>query len=810
MADINFEDIQPFVEGQGDTGKTAREKINRNFAKVSEKLHDATSDITDLKENVSDNSNDLRDVKEALLKSSSSISSRHAILERGSINGNFNTNISYDTSVANTIRLRSVGKFEITSSTVKVIARSVSGQYKPSVVLYNGCDSEDNATSLNGSSNYVMNSEVENAVIGAYVRFVIKIKDSDNEDVTEITDAILNDIYVSGEGSEGVLFNSSNSTLIDTEDNEYYNVGEIAEQVSENTESIEKIKPLTKGKTVGSDILTIDGYGINYLTGKLSQYSNWHASEYIHIQSGSTLKIKGAPGTNFGLAFYSSNNELSYISGTNTYNKNDYTDVDVPENANYFRVGCYADLDKFSIIYIQLAIEDVANKIVSLTKTVGEMNIVNGGNTSIELDNSLLTIDGYGIRFADGKSSPYNGWAATDFIKIQDGENRIMKIRSTAGNNFGIAFYSSNNELSYISGTKYYDGEHTYNTQNYYDIPIPDNASYLRTCCMTSSTYFNAFGLILPFAVKSYLNAVIQIEENSTSIDEIKENINEENKALSGSSLAGGKTYMSSTNKIMLTGASLAYNANGWFENACNWLGVTGINKAISGTRIGQFAKRLYDNDYISSTEVEETEILVFNHVHNKDVYTLPTSYIDYSVEDYEAEADTNFLSNGGDTSDETYAKAFDYVIKKWIKMNEDLKDNPNSAYYQTPFGRPVKILLCTYWHDGRVKYNTSIRKLANKWGFPLVKFDEEIGLSCKVMSGRCKTDSDVIVPDLMQFSLANGEGMSNRDLCVIDGVQYNAEIIDGKIVPWHYARGTSLEIQKRLAAILKNMIEIV
>lgn len=34
MADVNFEDIQPFVEGQGDTGKTAREKINRNFQKL--------------------------------------------------------------------------------------------------------------------------------------------------------------------------------------------------------------------------------------------------------------------------------------------------------------------------------------------------------------------------------------------------------------------------------------------------------------------------------------------------------------------------------------------------------------------------------------------------------------------------------------------------------------------------------------------------------------------------------------------------------------------------------------------------------
>lgn len=47
MADINFEDIQPFVEGQGDTGKTAREKINRNFKKLKG-FDDAVRDIATL------------------------------------------------------------------------------------------------------------------------------------------------------------------------------------------------------------------------------------------------------------------------------------------------------------------------------------------------------------------------------------------------------------------------------------------------------------------------------------------------------------------------------------------------------------------------------------------------------------------------------------------------------------------------------------------------------------------------------------------------------------------------------------------
>ena len=48
MADINFEDIQPFVEGQGDTGKTAREKINRNFQKLKGFCDDSEKNISGL------------------------------------------------------------------------------------------------------------------------------------------------------------------------------------------------------------------------------------------------------------------------------------------------------------------------------------------------------------------------------------------------------------------------------------------------------------------------------------------------------------------------------------------------------------------------------------------------------------------------------------------------------------------------------------------------------------------------------------------------------------------------------------------
>lgn len=48
MADIIFEEILPYIEGEGDTGKTSREKINRNFDKLKG-FDDALGDIADLK-----------------------------------------------------------------------------------------------------------------------------------------------------------------------------------------------------------------------------------------------------------------------------------------------------------------------------------------------------------------------------------------------------------------------------------------------------------------------------------------------------------------------------------------------------------------------------------------------------------------------------------------------------------------------------------------------------------------------------------------------------------------------------------------
>lgn len=71
---------------------------------------------------------------------------------------------------------------------------------------------------------------------------------------------------------------------------------------------------------------------------------------------------------------------------------------------------------------------------------------------------------------------------------------------------------------------------------------------------------------------------------------------------------------------IMLTGASFAVRENGSFELGCAQLGATPINKAVSGEAIYHTANRMAANTFYTFEELENTDILVIDHVHNQNV----------------------------------------------------------------------------------------------------------------------------------------------------------------------------------------------
>lgn len=235
----------------------------------------------------------------------------------------------------------------------------------------------------------------------------------------------------------------------------------------------------------------------------------------------------------------------------------------------------------------------------------------------------------------------------------------------------------------------------------------------------------------------------------------------------------GGNVAAQETDRvyqILLTGASFASSHNGWFEIGCRYLQANGINRAVGGESIANTANKMADGTLWSFEEFEKLDALVIMHVHNRDVFDPSQLLLDYK--DYTTPFDRS-----------NYARIFDYVIKRYISECYALKDNPQSAYYGTKAGKPAVIVLCTDWHDARATYNTSIRKLAEKWGLPLVEFDKYIGFSKNIphpVTGQ-------------QQSL-----LYAKDDQTIEGTKYG----------WHPDRGEDKYIQQRMAAIFVDLMK--
>ena len=184
-----------------------------------------------------------------------------------------------------------------------------------------------------------------------------------------------------------------------------------------------------------------------------------------------------------------------------------------------------------------------------------------------------------------------------------------------------------------------------------------------------------------------------------------------------------------------------------------------------------RLANKLAEGSLYSREELERIDALVIMHVHDKDVYNeknLKENYTDYQLP--------------FDYSD--YPEAYDYLIKRYLSDCYELRNDTASKYYGTTAGKPAVIILCTHWHDARTTYNASIRKLAEKWGFPLVEFDKYIGFSKQQLHPVTKEQTSLI------YATGNPQ--------VQDGVAYG----------WHPQSGENKYIQRRMAATFYNLMQ--
>lgn len=226
---------------------------------------------------------------------------------------------------------------------------------------------------------------------------------------------------------------------------------------------------------------------------------------------------------------------------------------------------------------------------------------------------------------------------------------------------------------------------------------------------------------------------------------------------------------------ILLDGASFASSENNnWFEYLCSDLRIKGYNKAISGSSIKDMAQRLHDGTLFSLEEMDNFGILMIMHVHNMDVcngINICTDLNDYDFSNINL----------------SYSQAYDYVIREYQKECYDLKNNRNSRWYKSPYGKPCIIVCLTHWHDARDTFNTSIRLLQNKFNFYLCELDKNIGFS----------KDDVNTENCIQPSL-----LYCSDTESINGVHYG----------WHMDNteigGKRCLIQDKVASIVKQLIK--
>lgn len=231
---------------------------------------------------------------------------------------------------------------------------------------------------------------------------------------------------------------------------------------------------------------------------------------------------------------------------------------------------------------------------------------------------------------------------------------------------------------------------------------------------------------------------------------------------LSAQDNASKKSYT-----FLLTGAFFASPNNGWFEIGCELSDANPLNKAIGGEAIADAANRIIDGTLYTIEELEHIDALVIMQVHDRDVFDesqLKPNYTEYPVP--------------FDRSN--YAAAFDYVIKRYLADCYNLKFDRKSKYFNSRSGKPAVVVLCTDWHDGRVTYNTSVRKLAEKWGFPVVEFDKFIGFSRNALHP------------------VTGEQISR----LFTG---DKQEIDGEIFGWHPENGKEQYIQQRMGAVFAD-----
>ncbi|WP_312088016.1 DUF5040 domain-containing protein [Acinetobacter variabilis] len=419
---------------------------------------------------------------------------------------------------------------------------------------------------------------------------------------------------------------------------------------------------------------------------------------------------------------------------------------EIPVNAAYIRYT-YNSVSEHSLTGAEIAVSsNLKHEIVSESIPASISSSLKDLEYSLQYPMTERTY----IRMGTGESLPTGSFpnlTSSPFIELL---NPKLDIEVAGFGQVTIALYAFyNSDKEFITAST--GGGSGFKKHIIPASDIPANAKYIR---YTGDILNN-----------SYVTGGVKLKSFDTYFQDI----------IDGS--AGGENPIGT---IAITGASLAFDANDWFGIAVSRLGVSGINKARSGygspTNDGN---EIWKDTFFTPEEFEDIDIFAFQYANvegiadTQDLLPRPQDY----TEGHEPTPTSNRIKQL------TEAQAMDFILKTLQEKCYAQKDNPESKWYGSQHGKPLRLMFVTHWHDGRTENSASIRVLAKRWGAALCEFDTKIGFS-----------KDQPLPDGTQVST-----LYAQDTHIIDGVEYG----------WHPKRGySSAYIQNRMGVIFAQSIK--
>ena len=283
--------------------------------------------------------------------------------------------------------------------------------------------------------------------------------------------------------------------------------GDVISAINAKTDEIFKIG-IIDGFNLFRGMTMIPGKAVTASTGRINANSISDCTGFVPVKPGHkiifTRPVTTAGSVTTGMAFYTSNDESSFISGSGIANKTGGTAVgfelyvaEVPATANYACFSWWNDTTRANNgINQPFFVYDLADYIN-----------VYGGNvktSDVALPLNLYSEMSSGGIFNNGNVSTSSAYDHTDYIDISGVEQIIYtRPKSTASaSNFGMAFYDSSK--AYISDS-WVPAITSADSVGYEMsvLDVPDGATYARFSYW-NATYQETYGINKAFLVYDY------------------------------------------------------------------------------------------------------------------------------------------------------------------------------------------------------------------------------------------------------------------------------------------------------------------